>query len=121
MSIAKNTMQGGLSAMTSLAINGGVAAGLSAAGTTQGTATALALGCNTVTTVASSSGVILPAGNLGDEMWVFNNGANSLTVYPPTSAKINAGSTNAGVSIGTATVCVFKCVSATQWIANLSA
>lgn len=122
MAYAQTIMQGGLSAGTSLAIAGGVATGLVAAGTTQ--TTALDLGPLTghmIATAAASSGVQLNPGSPGDSCWVYNGGANTVTVYPPNSAKFNSLSTNSGIALATATRADFDCVSATQWTVNLSA
>jgi hypothetical protein len=121
MALAKNMMGGGLPGGTADAINGSVATGLTATGTTQGTALALGADINFLGTVASSTGAILYAGQSGDSQIVYNGGANALTVYPPSGAKINNASTNAGVSLATNTFCQYHCVSSTQWIANLSA
>jgi hypothetical protein len=118
---AKVMMGGsGIPAGMATAINGGVQT-LVAAGTTQGTATTINLGCAFFSTVAASSGGVLSAGAPGDDVWVYNAGANALAVYPPSGAKINNVATNGSVSLATNTSIIFKCVSATQWIANLSA
>ena len=121
MAFAVEIMQGGLSAGTADALNGGANTTLSAAGTTQGTATAIKTSNTIVSTVASGAGVILPAGQQGDWGVIYNGGANALTVYPPTGAKINQVATNSGITLGTNTACIFSCFSSTQWIANLSA
>ena len=96
--------------------------GISAAGTTQGTATALTACVNLVSTVAASSGVQLYNALVGDSMIVFNDaGANSLNVYPPTSGKINNIATNGPVVLGINTSCLFMKITSTRWIAILSA
>lgn len=74
------------------------AAGLAAAGTTQGTALALAAELNEVTTVASGAGVILSA-SVGLKQTVFNRGANALLVYPPSGASLDGGAANAPASL----------------------
>lgn len=58
--------------------------GITAAGTTQATATQLAAGVRLlqVDTAAASSGVALPQCVAGNEVSLYNNGANTLTVYP---------------------------------------
>ena len=94
------------------------ATGVSAAGTTQGTATALTSIINFVGTVAANSGVILTA---GPSQVVYNGGANVLKVYPPTSAAINQLAVNAPILLAVRTSCVFWYSSATQWIGVLSA
>ncbi len=97
-----------------------VGAGLTAAGTNQGTALALKNADNEVTTVASGTGVILYAGSPGDTQTVYNAGTNVLTVYPPSGSKINSLPTNQGVLIQTNTACEFKCLTSTRWMAILS-
>lgn len=122
MAYAQTIMQGGFSGGSALAIAGGVATAVSAAGTTQATATDLAaLGFSIVSTVASGTGVQLYPGSAGDSTVVLNTGANVLTVYPPTSAKFNSLSTNAGVTLGVNSAAMFLCASATQWTVILSA
>lgn len=91
------------------------AAAVSAAGTTQGNATALTADVNAVTTVASGTGVVLPA-NVGQETTVFNRGANALLVYPASSAKIDGASTNAAVSVPVNGWVTLQCVSSTQYL-----
>ncbi len=58
--------------------------GITAAGTTQATATALAgqKQLISVDTVAASTGVNLPSCFAGTLIMLYNNGANTLTVYP---------------------------------------
>ena len=72
----------------------GTSVALTATGTTQAGALGLVQNFNEVTTVAASSGVRLPAGTTqsvtGLEVTVWNAGANTLNVYPPTSAQIGA-------------------------------
>lgn len=82
--------------------------------------------CNTYfTTVASSTGAILPPGNtgapstvsLGDEYMIANTGANALTVYPPSGGTVNGG---ASVSIAANALAYFTCVSTNglTWISK---
>jgi hypothetical protein len=99
-----------------------VATGLSGAGTTQSTATALAADINMFSTVAANSGATLPAMNPGDVLTVFNGGANSLKLYPPTGGQINALGANAAYAIATATpLCEVTCVSPAQYLVRQSA
>lgn len=77
--------------------------GLTAAGTNLATALQLTARFNVIGTAAASTGVRLPRGipQIG-EIRVVNRGANTITVYPPTSAgKINGGSAGAGVTLAT--------------------
>lgn len=56
--------------------------GLSAAGTTQGTATKIIQQITNFTTVGSNTGAVLPVGSAGSIFIVMNNGANNLSLYP---------------------------------------
>lgn len=57
---------------------------------------------NTVTTVATSGdSVKLPASATGARVWVVNEGANSLNLFPTTGGTIDLGATNASVVIPT--------------------
>ena len=97
-------------------------ASVSAAGTTQGTATELTAAVVISLSAAVSSGVILNSTlSAGDSQTVFNAGANAVKVYPPTGMKINALATNAAMSLATNTGCLFKCVSSTRVFGVLSA
>ena len=74
----------GIWGSTAAAVLGAVATGLTAAGSTQGTALALAAEVNVVGTTAASTGVLLPPSEAGDIVEVYNQGANALAVYPLT-------------------------------------
>ena len=93
------------------------AASVSAAGTTQGTATALTASVNVVTTVAANAGVILPAGAT-QPVRVLNRGANALKVYPQTGAQIEAAGVNAAVIVPVGAGVTFLPVSSSQWYAE---
>lgn len=121
MALAKNMMGGGLSAGQAKAINGSIASALTAAGTTQGTAYAINAGTAVFSTVAASSGAILPSCEISDEVYVYNGGANNLTVYPDSGSQINGVSANGGVTCPTNTAMFFKRITSTRWIAMLSA
>ena len=105
---------------------------ISAAGTTQGAATALTTQINVVTTVSSGQGVRLPsvpvgvpgvvgvAGVIvGITITVVNRGANPLLVYPPTSGVIENLGTNQPATIdigGTARfILATSTPTSTQW------
>ena len=122
MAFTSRVMGGGTSAGQALAIAGGAATALVAAGTTTTDALVLgALAVQMIGTAAASSGVRLPAGAPGDSTTIFNGGANACTLYPTTGAKFNALSANTGVSMAVGSVVTCYCVSATQWIVNASA
>lgn len=92
-----------------------VAGAVSAAGTDQGSATALAARYNVVTTVASGTGVILPASAINSVITVMNRGANTLNVFPNTGAQIESSGTNTAVTIAAGSTTEFICTSGTQW------
>ena len=121
MALAARMMGGGLSSGQAQAVNGDVNAAVSAAGTTQATATTLKSGICVITTAAASSGVILTNGQIGDEYDILNLGANAVTVYPPTSGQVNALSANTGFTLATNTAVKVKKFTATRWMAFLSA
>ena len=121
MALAKKMMGGGISAGQAKAINGDTASALTAAGTTQGTGYAINAGCVVFSTVAASSGATLPACEIADEVYVYNGGANGLTVYPDLGAQINGVAVNGGVTCPTATAMLFKRITTTRWIAMMSA
>lgn len=90
---------------------------ITAAGTTQGTATQLVAAMNNVTTVASGTGVNLPASSAGLSIVVQNNGANALLVYPFQGATdtINGVAATQGVVLFPGAVGVFNCTTAGAW------
>lgn len=93
--------------------------GITAAGTNQGTATALTGETNNVTTVASGTGVIIPAfGSVGVKFTVRNSGANALLVYPPSSTQINSLGNNVGYIIPPGSTQTFIWVSSTLLLAT---
>jgi hypothetical protein len=77
--------------------------GVAAAGSTQGTATAIVSNITVLTSVPASSGVVLPAGvTPGVRFVVLNNTATAATVYPPVGGTLNGGSANAGITVAAA-------------------
>ena len=88
---------------------------VSAAGTTQGTATALTVDYNVVTTVAASAGVVLPTATAGRRIVIVNKGANVLTIYPATSAYIDALAINTGIQVAANGSIELMASSTTQW------
>jgi predicted deacylase len=122
MPVQANMVSAGLSAIQAQAIQGRVASGLTATGSTQATALQLPADYNQFTTVAASTGAILPALNPGDEVTIYNKGANALSVYPPVGGAINAVATNGAYSVATATpFCVVACIAPLTYIASQSA
>lgn len=102
-----------------------ISGGLTAAGTTNADALQLSADAdiNVITTAAASTGVKLPApAGIGDEVVVFNRGANACLVYPQVGGQINAlTATTAGFSVAAGGRAVFVCHNGTDWFALLSA
>lgn len=122
MSLQQRLVQGGLSANQATAVQGTVASGLVATGTTQAGALPLGADNNYFATVAAGSGAILPAMNPGDDVTVFNGGANALLVYPPVGAQIKALGVNAGYSVAAATPLAYIiCITPTLYVASQAA
>jgi|SRR5579863_1402970 len=90
---------------------------VAAAGSSQGTATQLSAGLNTVSTVSAGQGVNLPASAPGLQVTVINTGANPLTVYPAQGASdtINGEAATAGVQLFPGTAAQFNCTAAGAW------
>ena len=97
------------------------ASGLTAAGTTQGTALAITNQTNEFTTVAASSGGILPSPEQGEFIFVANAGANALNVYPASGHSINALAANTAFSLAAGKNAMFWAATATKWYVNLTA
>ena len=107
MAQVQSLMAFGCGPFLAQALVGDVANGLTAAGSTQGTALKLASVNNVVTTAAASTGVQLPSMGTGDAIVVANLGANALLVYPVTGGAIQTGAANAGFSVGAGKTAVF--------------
>lgn len=115
-------MGSGLPGLSVQAITQDTNAAVSAAGTTQGTATELTSADSDVTTVAANSGVVLSSKLApGDTQFVFNSGANPLNVYPPSGMKINNLTANQAMILQKSTGVLFKCISTTKVFGVLSA
>lgn len=120
MSTARELMASGLAAAVARQLGQTRETGISAAGSTQGTATQLKAGANYISTAAASSGVILPAASDAPISAVYNGGANAVTVYPATGETINGLSANSGFSVTNGKSATFI-PSVNSWIATLSA
>jgi len=95
----------------------GVSPAVSAAGTTQGTATALTRPINIVSTVAAGSadGVVMPATVAGMRIIVINTSAATLKVYPASGGQINALGTNAAYVLAAGGRLEFVATTTSQW------
>jgi hypothetical protein len=98
----------------------GTWATVTAAGATQGTATALTAFKNliTVALTASTKGVKLPTAVTGLEILVGNNATFGVKVYPPSGGSIQAVATNGadGTVLAINKVNRYLAVNATKWI-----
>ena len=122
MALARNIMKGGWSAGNAKAVNGAVATALTADGTTLATALDLTADTNVIGTAAAGSGVQLPAAEIGDSCEIYNGGANTVVVYPDAAAnQINGIAAGSGFNLATNTSCFCRKITATRWIAFLSA
>ncbi len=102
-------------------LDGSATDGISAAGTTQGTATALTTAVNRVSTVsATTAGVSLPAiasVGVGGTVVVQNNdGANAMHVYSAGSETIDAATGSTGVILSHGKTALYFAVTAAKWI-----
>lgn len=122
MALAKNMMQGGMSAGGAKAINGSIATGLVAAGTVIGDALDLSADTNVIATCATGAGVQVFAAELGDSQEIYNGGANSCKVYPDaTTAQFNALGVGNSFLLAPNSMCYVRKITTTRWIVNLSA
>lgn len=99
-----------------------VVTGVTAAGTTQGTAAAVTASVVLVGTATALQGVQIYNGSIGDSQWIFNdNTGTTIVVYPPTGNKINNLSTNSGIQLANNTSVEILKVTSTRHIAIMSA
>jgi len=105
--------------VAALTFSGELVAGLdgsvTAAGTTQGTATALTKTYNIVQTATSNQGVVLPDASTGIKITVYNSTAVNIKVYPASSESIDGGSLDAPVVVRPDNVIDLIATSATSW------
>ena len=122
MALARNVMRGGFSAGQAKAINGHIATGLTATGTVITDALDLVADSNFIGTAAAGTGVQLPSCEIGDSVEVYNGGANDCRVYPYSSLnQVNNLAVGVAFLIAPNTMCYVRKITATRWIANLSA
>lgn len=122
MALAINVMKGGTPAGAAKAMNGSIATGLTAAGTTISDALDLVADTNLISTCASGAGVQVPSCEIGDSVEIYNGGANACKIYPDTSSvQFNSLTAGSAFSLGVNTMCYLRRVTATRWVVNLSA
>lgn len=119
MAIPSRILASGNSPLATISIAGDGAVGLTATGSTQATALQLSAVANTIGTTASSTGVKLPPCEAGALVFIYNAGAQTLTIYTneTTGVTINAAVAGAtGVSLGTTKTAICFGTSATTWV-----
>ncbi len=121
MTILRNLTGAGLPGLAATAINGSAATGLTATGTTLATAYYMSSDVNVFSTVASSTGAVLPTPGAGDKYVVQNNGASTLSVYPPSGATIGNLSASAPFLLNAGYSATFTASSATAYSVSASA
>ncbi len=100
-------------------IKGSVGNALTAVGTNRATALQLAKEFNNVTVAASGTGVLLPVGVVGMEIWVFVDAGVAgavVQVYATASETIDTVAGSVGVPLTKGLRCIFKFVAANTWI-----
>jgi hypothetical protein len=121
----KDVIGSGVAPLVAQNINGVGQGAQTATGSTQADAFALTTCSTEFTTVAASTGARLPAPGLnvgpGDILAVYNQGASTLTVYPPVGFKIGLAATNAGVSVASGKSALFGSRGDGNYFAFLSA
>ena len=113
----------GVAPGTAASIAGSLQLSQTATGSNQATAFAITSSTTEFTTVASSTGAILPVLRVtaNDALYIVNNGANTLSVYPPLGFKIGTAATNAAVSIAAGKAGEFVARGDGNYFANISA
>jgi len=93
-----------------------VGTGIAAAGTTQGTATAINKELNLISSVPSTAnGIVLPTAVAGMVLTITNSTANAMLVYPASGAAINSLATNAAFTHTAGATLQFVAPTTTQW------
>ena len=95
-----------------------VSVGLVASGLAQNTALMLTSDWNVVETVAPNTGVIIPTLKVSADVVVFNEGANTLKIYPPIGFAIDAMGPNAPYSLASGKMQRFYCVKSTKLLSS---
>ena len=118
--ISAGTISGSTVTTTStITVGGGsilsISASVTAAGSTQGAATALTKTYNVVSTASADHGVKLPDVAAGMESFILNDTAVNIKIYQFASEKIDGGTTNAAVNLGPGHSLRLVGISATEW------
>lgn len=84
----------GISAVVANAIVGDITTAVSAAGTTQATATVITTDNVFISTCAANAGIVLPIGEMSKSMYIYNGGVGVLKIYPPVGGTIGQFAAN---------------------------
>lgn len=116
--IPSRVLASGVNSMTTAAIRGIGGEGLTATGSSSADALELTADYNQFSTVAASTGAMLPDCEAGAVIAVANDGASALTVYPDAAATIDGG---ASYSVAAGGHVLFVAFSNTTWYSFLGA
>jgi hypothetical protein len=127
MALAKELLGLGFSAGQASGIGGQYASITAAgAGTDNSDATAIKASMTVIAGADGTKGAVLPACEVGGEIWLFNNAGSTCKLWPDTGAAIcvpgtGLGTVNAAFSFLTYKTALLKRVTSTQWLINISA
>ncbi len=93
-----------------------VEAAATATGTTIDDAFQIKAAITQFSTVAATTGALLPDLDVGQSAVIYNDGASALTVYAPDGATIDGTAGATGVALANAKRCQYTRISATAWI-----
>lgn len=110
-------MSSGMSSGLVQALGDDVLDSQTATGTNQATAFETSTAIVRFTTVASGTGCLLDNGARGDSQFIINDGANTLSVYPPTGHTINGQSSNVAFTIAAGSWATFDRITDARWVA----
>lgn len=105
---------------------GGQYVALTATGSSLATAATVTASMCVIASADGTKGVRL-AGQVGDEVWMFNNSGSTCPVYPDTSSVAicvpgtGLGTAGSAFSLLTYKTAIAKKVTSTQWLINVSA
>lgn len=119
--ITSDILSAGSSPLLAQVIAGIGTTGLVAVGSTQATALQLSASQNAITTSSASTGVKLPATQMGSEIWIRNDSGQTITVYPFETSGTTFNAAAANVTVATAKTAVFRAVTSTYWLSILTA
>lgn len=125
MALSKDVMGGGFSAGQAHSLNGNYAS-IAATGSSLSTAAAITASM-TIITAADGTKAVRLVGDIGDSLFMFNNSASTLKVYPGSTSEAIAvpgtglGTGGAAYDHTTYATCEYIKISSTQWLVQKSA